>query len=200
MGRRIEPVTSADVIDLPDPCGSCTFWELGPGKPRSGGTQSKSDWVSHVCAEWGTCGFVGRVDGVDGVAGVLLYAPPAFVPRSMAFATAPVSPDAVVLTAARVVSEFRGTGLGCLLVQAAARDLTRRGFRAIEAYAGSGTGCVLPSAFLEAVGFSTVRGHPTTARMRFDLRAAVSWRDDVEGALERLVGVVRPYPMGARQS
>jgi hypothetical protein len=34
--------------------------------------------------------------------------------------------------------------------------------------------------------------------MRMDLRTAVSWRDEVEAALERLVGVIRPAPKSAR--
>ena len=30
--------------------------------------------------------------------------------------------------------------------------------------------------------------------MRMDLRSALSWRDEVEAALERLLGAVRPPP------
>jgi hypothetical protein len=30
--------------------------------------------------------------------------------------------------------------------------------------------------------------------MRMDLRSALSWRDEVEAALEKLIGVVRPAP------
>jgi GNAT superfamily N-acetyltransferase len=198
MGRRIEPVTGTDMADLPEPCRSCTFWELGPGRSRSDGAESKSSWIAHVTAEWGTCGFVATMDGEP--AGFVLYAPPAYVPRAAAFATAPVSSDAALLTTVRVVPEFRNAGLGRVMIQSAARDLTKRGFRAIEAYAGTGVGCVLPVAFLEAVGFAVTREHPAASRMRLDLRAAVSWREDMEGALGRLVGVVRPYPMGARQS
>ena len=48
--------------------------------------------------------------------------------------------------------------------------------------------------FLGSVGFKTHRAHPTTPRMRMDLRTALSWRDEVESALERLVGAMRPAP------
>ena len=48
--------------------------------------------------------------------------------------------------------------------------------------------------FLAHVGFRTHRAHPTTPRMRMDLRSALSWKDEVEAAIERLVGVVRPSP------
>jgi hypothetical protein len=30
--------------------------------------------------------------------------------------------------------------------------------------------------------------------MRMDLRSALTWRDEVEAALEKLIGVVRPAP------
>jgi hypothetical protein len=75
--------------------------------------------------------------------------------------------------------------------------------RAIEAY-GLATGqspeesryvapggCVLPAEFLLAVGFKTVRPHHRHPRLRLDLRTALSWREDVEQAIERLLGSVR---------
>jgi hypothetical protein len=51
---------------------------------------------------------------------------------------------------------------------------------------------MLPSDFLSRVGFKTQRAHSTTPRMRMDLRTTVTWRSEVEAALERLVGAVRP--------
>jgi hypothetical protein len=135
-----------------------------------------------------------------------------------------------------------------MLVQTAAKDLTRRGVRAIEAFGlidrtavedptpplrgalgdlggggGDGAGrrgmaapddprdlapgapgrgdgpsstppCVVPADFLLAVGFKTVRPHHRFPRLRLDLRTAVSWRADVEVALERLLGSMSPEP------
>jgi hypothetical protein len=152
---------------------------------------------------------------------------------------------------ARVQPEFTGGGLARMLVQTAAKDLTRRGVRAIEAFGlidrtgpvepspplrgalgevgdvggmgdmGSrGMGgmaapsddprdlapgapgapgdarppCVIPADFLLAVGFKTVRPHHRFPRLRLDLRTAVSWRADVEVALERLLGSMSPEP------
>ena len=51
---------------------------------------------------------------------------------------------------------------------------------------------MLPSDFLGSVGFKTHRPHGTTPRMRMELRTALTWRTEVEAALERLVGAVRP--------
>ena len=48
--------------------------------------------------------------------------------------------------------------------------------------------------FLGSVGFKTHRPHARHPRMRMDLRSALTWRDEVEAALEKLIGVVRPAP------
>jgi hypothetical protein len=46
--------------------------------------------------------------------------------------------------------------------------------------------CLVPAEFLRAVGFTTVRPHPVTPRLRLDLKSTVSWREDVEAALDRI--------------
>jgi hypothetical protein len=38
------------------------------------------------------------------------------------------------------------------------------------------------------VGFKTVRPHPLFPRLRMELKSTVSWRYDVEYALERIFG------------
>jgi len=124
------------------------------------------------------------------------------VPRSLAFPTSPVSADAVLLMTARVLPQYAGGGLARMLLQATAKDLTRRGIRAIEAFglaAGGGMGdpgeptasCLIPADLLLAVGFKTVRQHYRFPRMRLELKTALSWREDVELALERILGTVR---------
>jgi GNAT superfamily N-acetyltransferase len=218
VGRRIAQVTPLTLDDLPQPCRGCAFWQTRPGVLGSAGAPAaaevvKADWVASTVAAWGPCGVIAYVD--DCPAGFLLYAPPAFVPRAVSFPTSPVRADAVLLTAGRVLAQFAGVGLGRVLVQSAAKDLTRRGVRAVEAYgdtacrpdgpdgpdgAGSaGPGCLLPTGFLTSVGFVTVREHARHPRLRLDLRTAVSWRDPVEGALERIRGAVRAYPAGANR-
>jgi hypothetical protein len=85
-----------------------------------------------------------------------------------------------------------------MLVQGMARDLIKRGgIKAVEAFGdtrgpGRRGSCVVPADFLGSVGFKTQRAHGATPRMRMDLRAALSLKDEVEAALERLVGAVRP--------
>jgi GNAT superfamily N-acetyltransferase len=125
----------------------------------------------------------------------VLFAPPAYVPRSVAFPSSPVSPDAVLLMNSHVRAEFAGAGIGRMLVQAVAKDLRLRGVRAIEAFgdlAWQPAGCVLPAQHLLAVGFKTVRPHPRYPRLRLELKTTLSWREDVEYALERLLGAATP--------
>jgi hypothetical protein len=96
---------------------------------------------------------------------------------------------------AYVTPEFAGGGLGRVLVQGVAKDLTRRGIKAIEAFGDmtwTQPACVVPVDYLLAVGFKTVRPHARYPRLRLELKTALSWREDVEVALERLLGSMQP--------
>ncbi|WP_031026232.1 GNAT family N-acetyltransferase [Streptomyces sp. NRRL WC-3725] len=200
MGRRLVPLTLDNLQDLPQRCRSCVFWELDPVSGEAavkGATAAleKESWISAVLLDWGSCGRVVYVDDVP--AGFVLYAPPAYVPRSTAFPTSPVSPDAVQLMTGFVMPGYQGQGLGRVLVQAVAKDLLRRGFKAIEAFGDSRwkePACMLPAEHLLAVGFKTVRQHPTHPRLRLELRSTISWKEDVEMALDRLLGAVQKEP------
>ena len=198
--RRLVSITLDNLRDLPPRCRGCVFWELDPVSAEracdAGDTElEKEAWVSDTLLEWGSCGFLLYVDGVP--AGYAMYAPPAYVPRSVAFPTSPVSPDAVLLMTARLMPEFVGGGLGRTLVQAVARDIARRGMKAIEAFGRKGEerpehSCLLPADYLLAVGFKTVRPHPHTPRLRLDIKSTASWREDVEYALDRLLASMQP--------
>jgi GNAT superfamily N-acetyltransferase len=210
MARRIERLTLDNLADIPLGCGSCVFWELdavrreravAAGEARC----EKEAWVSRALLEWGSCGRVAYVDGDP--AGYVLYAPAVYFPGADAFATAPVSEDAVLLATAMVYPEYAGSGLGRVLMQTVVKDLVKRGgIRALEAIGDTRApdkrtwgrlddgygGCVLPAEYLLRVGFKTHRAHPRYPRMRLELRTALTWRDEVESALERLLGAVRP--------
>ena len=201
MSRRTVNITLDNLDDLPTRCRRCVFWELDPmahDKALEAGDTAfeKESWVSATLLEWGSCGKVVYVDGVP--AGFVMYAPPMYVPRSIAFPTSPVSADAVLLMAGHVLPDFAGGGLGRMLVQSVAKDLTRRGVKAIEAFGDlkwERPACVLPAEHLKAVGFKTVRPHHRYPRLRLELKSTVSWREDVEVALERLLGSMSPDPM-----
>lgn len=203
-GRRIGPLTLDALADI-GPSAGCVKWELDPvaANQVDGALAEfeKERWLSAVLLDWGSCGRVAYLD--DQPVGHISYAPAPFVPRSFAFPTSPISPDAVALITVRIARDHRGEGLARMLVQAAAKDLTRRGVRAIEAFGAedglaariipqlSDQSCLVPADFLRAVGFATVRAHPRVPRLRLDLRTTLSWREDVEAALEKILSSVR---------
>lgn len=201
MSRRVVEVTLDNLDQLPPRCRRCVFWELGSTGRQAegfGATElEKEAWVSGVLLDWGVCGhqlFLG-----DSPAGYAFYAPPSQVPAAEAFPTAPVSADAVLLTALHVLPERRRLGLGMLLVRNLARELSRRGVRAVEAFADA-TGersCVIPGDFLHQVGFHTVRSHEQWPRMRMELPEEPTWKEDVDAALQHLTATMTVSTAGS---
>jgi GNAT superfamily N-acetyltransferase len=208
MSRRLARLTLDNLDDLPLGCRSCVFWELDPVHRQRAAAAGetcgeKEAWVSRVLLEWGSCGRVAYVDGEP--AGYVLYAPASYFPGADAFPTSPVSEDAVLLATAMVYPDYAGGGLGRVLMQTVVKDLVKRGgIRALEAFGDHRApskadadpttygDCVLPADYLLRVGFKTHRAHARYPRMRLELKSAVTWRDEVEAALERLLGAVRP--------
>ena len=201
MGRRLVPLTLDNLQDLPKRCRACVFWELDPvsgeaavkaGKPEL----EKEAWISAVLLEWGSCGRVVYVDEVP--VGFVLYAPPAYVPRSTAFPTSPVvagrRPADDRLHHAGLPGAGPGPGAWCrrsprICCAGASRRSRRSGTPRWKEPA-----CVLPADHLLAVGFKTVRPHPRYPRLRLELRTTLSWKEDVELALDRLLGAVQKEP------
>ena len=199
MSRRVANLSLDSLDQLSEHCRECVFWELSPPSAQQAAAYGqtaleKEAWVSSVLLEWGSCGKTITIDGVPAAGAI--YAPPNVVPRAGLFPTAPASADAVLLTSLRVEAGFERSGLGRTLLQSVAKDLTNRGVRAIEAFgdsAGVGTQpptCVLPTGFLLRAGFETVRPHRRWPRLRLELRSGITWKEDVEAALERLLGSV----------
>lgn len=205
MGRKLIRLTLDRLEDLPPGCARNVFWELDAvsrQRVRGHERDEKAAWLSRTLREWGSVGQMLYVDGE--YAGHAVWAPAVYLPGSQGFATAPVSPDAVLLATAHVDPPLRHGGLGRVLVQAMAKDLIRRGgIRAVEAFgdtrsrAGRFPGAidpVLPADFLLAVGFATHRAHATFPRMRMELRSALTWRSEIEHALGKLIPRPRRVP------
>ena len=197
-------------------------WELDAEAARAarrlGETEfEKEVWLSGVMLTWGSAGQIVTVD--DEPVGFALFAPPTAVPGASAFPTSPVSPDAVLLTTARIRQEFTGQGLARYLMEGAVRQLTRRGVRAIELFgredvaaaqtdgprssdgadgADGADGpdeaalprCLLPAGFARAVGFQDVAPHHRYPRLRYELARDLGWKAEVEAALEKLFTVI----------
>ncbi len=172
------------------PCLTCHTWQERPGVAVAAATTWA--WIEAVRREWDECAYVALED--DRPVGLVLVLAPHLAPGAAARPTAPVSPDALRLAALRVVPDARGHGVGRLLVRAALRTLVDRdGVRALEAFGTTiGSPCLIPADYLRRQGFHVQRPHPSTPRLRLDLRAAVSWREELGAAVDRVVEVVRP--------
>ena len=208
MSRTLVPLSMATVPLLPERCRSCVAWEV-PSVGQVGaddGSFEKEVWLSGVMLTWGSAGQIALVD--EQPAGYVLYAPPPAVPGVAAFASGPVSPDAVLLTTARIDEAHRGSGLGRFLLNGALVALARRGVRAVEMFGREDSArpddavppCLLPAGFARAVGFEVVQPHPYYPRLRFEIRGESGWKAEVESALEQLftsitISAATPVPV-----
>ncbi len=209
-GRHdLRPLTPGLVGDLTGPCAPCVFWQTLPRNGHDAEIEPDrllAEWVQTVTIEWGPPGRVAYVD--DAPVGHLLLAPARHVPRLAAFATAPSDPATLMLVTACVADDRgptldrTGAALRKLLVRAAAKDALRRGSRTLDvigarATAVEGHPCVLPVDELERLGFRVERDHPVHPRLRLDLRALVTVREEVTARLARAIGIVpglQPVP------
>lgn len=195
MARRFRPLRVADIPNLPEPCARCAFWEsslsdlVSPAESRDS-SKVKLEWAEAVTARWGHCGVLALDDGEP--IGFLTVAPASMVPRLGGFSTTPASSDAAVLMAVQVVDAWQRKGIGRQLVSSVASLLVRRDIRALEAIGTNreGPSCMTPTPFLESVGFTVVRPHPVTPRLRMDLQSTQRWIPDLGAAWNRLTGLV----------
>jgi GNAT superfamily N-acetyltransferase len=234
---RITPLRLEAFEQLPKHARRCVFWEVDPSAlgrddylidPEF----EKEAWLSMVMLEWGSCGQVavevpsgGDDDSGDAPCiGYAIYAPPGAVPRAQRFPTAPVSPDAVLLTTMGVEPGHTGDGLARSLVAQVVADLVRRGARALEAFGRTHEAaelldqrvaapdirpvvetlgecsfeqCVIDADFLLDVGFVVVARHRYFPRLRLELDRGLGWKAEVEAALERLLQSAELEPVGA---
>ena len=203
MNRTLVPLSMSALTHLPPQCRVCVSWEV----PAAAAVQVDSEqaafekevWFSGVMLTWGSAGQIVMVD--DQPAGFALYAPPTAVPGASSFPSGPVSPDAVLLTTARILPQFQGHGLARYLMNGVVTALTSRGVRAIELFGREDgpdadvTGldvpeCLLPADFARAVGFVDIQPHHRYPRLRFELASGIGWKEQVEAALEQLFTVI----------
>ena len=197
VSRHVVGVTLDNLEHLPKQCRHCVFWELAPHLREEAEQYGQTDfekeaWVSSVLLEWGSCGRIVYVDTVP--AGYALYAPPSAVPRSVAFPTVPVSADAVLLTVAADPARVRrgrpgpGAGAGRGQGPDAARREGDRGVRRRESRARLQ---LRDPGRLPALG--RLQDRPAArevAAAAAGAADALSWKEDVEAALEQLFGTV----------
>lgn len=236
MSARITPLRLERFEQLPKNARRCVFWELDPATL---GDQNhladpefeKEAWLSMVMLEWGSCGQVAAPFAAERghteppCVGYVLYAPPRAVPRAQRFPTAPVSPDAVLLTSMGIEAGQAADDLPHGLIAGVINELVRRGVRALEAFGRTQEAaelqdpqrvdadvrpvlealgdcsvehCVIDAGFLKEAGFVVVAPHRYFPRLRLELDKDLGWKAEVEAALERLLASAQiPQPVGA---
>lgn len=236
MSARITPLRLEAFEQLPKHARRCVFWEVDPATL---GDQDhladpefeKEAWLSMVMLEWGSCGQVALAvsddagDSEPPCLGYVLYAPPGAVPRARRFPTAPVSPDAVLLTSMGVEIGQTDDDLPHSLIARVIDELVRRGVRALEAFGRTEAAselqdplaaeadvrpvlealgdcsverCIIDAGFLLDAGFVVVAPHPYFPRLRLELDKGLGWKAEVEAALERLLASAQlEQPVGA---
>jgi hypothetical protein len=238
VSARITPLRLEAFDQLPKHARRCTFWEVDPATlgdedHLADPEFEKEAWLSMVMLEWGSCGQVATAAPSDSgesdptCLGYAFYAPPRAVPRAHRFPTAPVSADAVLLTAVRVEPGPAADELPYSLVARVVDELVRRGVRALEAFGRtedvvellnpesvdpdlrpalealgdcSVEHCVISADFLRDVGFVVVAPHRYFPRLRLELDKGLGWKAEVEAALERLLeasSMQQPVGVGA---
>ncbi|MGV9798401.1 acetyltransferase [Mycobacterium sp. NPDC003449] len=246
MSACITPLRLEGFEQLPKHARRCVFWEVDPS--TLGGDDHLADpefekeaWLSMVMLEWGACGqlavstpadhrgeFARPLTGDESCLGYAFYAPPGAVPRARLFPTAPVSADAILLTAITVETAAGGEVRPADLLAAVVGDLVRRGVRALEAFGYTAAvaelgdcsslpdelapvvavlgdcavdQCMIDAAALQEMGFTVEAPHPYFPRLRLELDKGLGWKAEVEAALERLLENVRlELPVGASTS
>lgn len=193
MARRLRTLTPERVGDLPDGCDGCCFWEtddsLSPDCGANEDAERFRQWIRIVSAEWGDCGKIVYVDGE--ALGFVKYAPPGFFPQAKHMPAGLPSDDAVLLACLHVAHDARHAGLGKVLLQAALRDLSARGEKAVESYAAVDPTDrrrtpMMTIDFLLRQGFTVIRPHPRYPLMRLELKTLAKWTESIEAVLESL--------------
>lgn len=142
--RALSPSTMSQIEAS---AAASTFWELPP--PHSDNEQrmahedptfDKQVWMQQVLLEWGICGytaFVGTGDqGAQCVpAATVFFAPARYMCGIGQLPTAPISPDAILLSAVHVALPYMGLYLEHQLIDTVLTEAHRRGIKAVEAFA-----------------------------------------------------------------
>ncbi len=182
MARTVVSITISNLDILPERCGACRRW-CRPNE-RMWAPGGMADWLDGVVSHWGACWKALRTDDVTTAAA--LYAPPRYFSQAGFARASSISDDAVMLACLYVAPEYRGRGLGKLLLQVVEKDLLRRGVRAIETFARRG-GAEEPSApadFFLGQGFYVIRDDPESPHLRIELRSLVTWPVSIQTVLD----------------
>ncbi|MBO3797907.1 MAG: GNAT family N-acetyltransferase [Thermoproteota archaeon] len=182
MRVEIVSLTEENLIQAPEwgehpfSCKYCIYWEspkecVDPSKEiREETLAKKLNWLRSVRTMFGECGKLLYVDGKP--VGYAQYAPPETLPLSAEYSAGPPSRDAVLISCLFIAEkEYRGRGLGKLLLESIIEDLRKRGFKAVETFArrNNPNNPSGPVEFYLKNGFRVLREDPEFPLMRLEL-------------------------------
>ncbi|MEM2930239.1 MAG: GNAT family N-acetyltransferase [Thermoproteota archaeon] len=182
MRVEIVSLTEENLVEAPEwdkhpfSCKYCIYWEfpeecLEPSREnREKMLAKKLNWLRSVRTVFGECGKLVYVDGKP--VGYAQYAPPETLPLSAEYPAGQPSGDAVLISCLFIAEkEYRGHGLGKLLLQSIIEDLRKRGFKAVETFArrNNPNNPSGPMEFYLKNGFRVLRDDPEFPLMRLEL-------------------------------
>ena len=193
MARKLKSLAPEHLAALPGICPGCVFWESATPLEIACGSACDDALLrtryDEITREWGDCGKIATED--DEVLGMIKYAPPGYFPQAQHMPAGPPAPDVPLIACIHIRDDARRHGLGSLLLRAAMRDLVTRGERSVQAYACASCADltlqpVMGVEFLLRNGFNVARPHPSYPLLQLDLRALVTWADNLEAVLQSL--------------
>ncbi len=194
MVPRPRPLTPEE---LPEPCRSCTYWELADGTrgpdvaavDAEAARRAKADWWQAASRRWHP---IALGVGEERLVAWALLGPPGAFPRALAFGVS--ASDAAVLAQLWLADDDDVEAAGALVRAAALRAATWH-LRALEAVVAHGRAesCHPRLPLLASLGFRPVRLGVRRTVLRLDLRQMPGVRERVLGALrETARRVARP--------
>lgn len=192
-GPRIAGLTGLTLLDVPQVCHDCVWWQT-----REGRTADKRKWIEKMETEWGPWGTV-YYDADGQVLGSMQYGPAELFPRAAELPAGPPSSDAVLVTCAYLVETSSPWVMQSLFLSAIG-DAKDRGAKALETFAFRYRESesqyerfqvhktIFPADFLADFGFDTLRRSGRVELARLELGGLLPV---VEGRREKVLRVVK---------
>jgi ribosomal protein S18 acetylase RimI-like enzyme len=147
MEIKIVDIIKENIHKIPVPCRECVYWEapqefeklktLDTKEVSLIATQRKQKWFITTLKTFGSCGKI--VFANDKQIGYAQYAPSNLLPQVQSYQSKRIGKieDGTVFLSCLYINEkqFRGKGIGKLLLENIMTELKNRGFKAIETFA-----------------------------------------------------------------
>jgi GNAT superfamily N-acetyltransferase len=189
--RRVEPLTQGCAEELVEFWRAEGFDAAAPGEGLAAALDADEEaaWIRQVMDSWGDCGRL--LYGDDRLIAYVKYAPPGFFGARAGGVASRILPDSVLMSGLCVARDFTGHGFAKLLVSAVEKDLVARSETALETFAchrpaGEPT-ATRPTDFYERNGFRLRLSDPVLPVMRLELKAILSWTENLDAVLEALL-------------